>query len=383
MRHLIYILMMIAAVSLNSCKREPPLHLYDGGNMETEIPFVDLDLEAYWNYGLIFNVEYDWKAEWHYGWDSQDISLFGNIGYTEPSAYDLRRYYTGNTPYAQHTTVNSEYITQKYFHGKYEWGYWDILVWNGINTPDGVQNINFDEVTSLDSVTAYTNPSMRASRYQAPKYTHAFYEPEQLFSAYQQAIDIDEQLHGFEFDSTRNAWVKKLNMILEPVTYIYLTQVILHHNNGRITGVDGIANLSGMARTTNLNTGRAGNDPVTVTYNVRFKTNCDMNEEKVDIAGGRLLTFGICDLAANRVRTIADIIDKYPHYMDVTMQFLNGMDSTFVFDVTDQVRRRFKGGVLTVELDMDTIPTPSRKGGSAFDAIVKDYEDGGTHEFEM
>jgi hypothetical protein len=69
--------------------------------------------------------------------------------------------------------------------------------------------------------------------------------------------------------------------------------------------------------------------------------------------------------------------------MDVTMQFNNGMDSTFVFDVTDQVRRRFKGGVITVELDMDTIPVPSRNGGSGFDAVVKDFEDGGTHEFDM
>jgi len=77
------------------------------------------------------------------------------------------------------------------------------------------------------------------------------------------------------------------------------------------------------------------------------------------------------------------VIDDNKHYMDVTMWFNNGVDSTFVFDVTDQVRKRFKGGVLTVELDMDTIPVPRRPGGSAFDAVVKDYEDGGTHEFEM
>ncbi len=54
--------------------------------------------------------------------------------------------------------------------------------------------------------------------------------------------------------------------------------------------------------------------------------------------------------------------------------FYNGMDSTFVFDVTDQVRERYKGGVITVELDMDTVPIPKRSGGSGFDAVVKDYE---------
>jgi hypothetical protein len=65
------------------------------------------------------------------------------------------------------------------------------------------------------------------------------------------------------------------------------------------------------------------------------------------------------------------------------MQFNNGMDSTFVFDVTKQVKERYKGGVITVELDMDTVPIPQRSGGSGFKAVVKDFEDGGTHEFEM
>ena len=65
------------------------------------------------------------------------------------------------------------------------------------------------------------------------------------------------------------------------------------------------------------------------------------------------------------------------------MQFNNGMDSTFVFDVTDQVRKLYKGGVITVELDMDTVPIPQRSGGSGFNAVVKDTEDGGTYEFDM
>ena len=42
------------------------------------------------------------------------------------------------------------------------------------------------------------------------------------------------------------------------------------------------------------------------------------------------------------------------------------MDSTLVFDVTDQVRKRYRGGVITVELNMDTVPIPTRSGGSGF-----------------
>ena len=171
-------------------------------------------------------------------------------------------------------------------------------------------------------------------------------------------------------------------MLLEPITYIYLTQVILHHNRGRVVGTDGIGLLSGFARSTVVNTGVSDEDFITVYYKTRFKTNCNMEGESVDIIGGRLLTFGIGGQNVNRIKHIEDVKDKSSHYLDITMQFNNGMESAFKFDVSDQVRNRWKGGVITVELDMDTVPVPSRTGGSGFDAVVKDFEEE-THEIEL
>ena len=185
-------------------------------------------------------------------------------------------------------------------------------------------------------------------------------------------------------------------MLLHPVTYIYLTQIILHNNRGRIAAVDGSANLSGMARSTCVNSGRAGDDAITVYYNCRLKRDCPLLPysatataaalaavPRADIVGGRLMTFGICGSEVGTITRADELHDPSRHYMDVNMQFANGMDSTFVFDVTEQVRRRYKGGVITVELDMDTVPTPARRGGSGFDAVVKDVEDGGTYEFDI
>jgi hypothetical protein len=241
---------------------------------------------------------------------------------------------------------------------------------------------------------------MHVSRYQAPRYTNSFYAPEALFSAYDEAIEINEDLEGFVYDPVRDIYVKKLDMTMQPITYIYLTQIILHNNRGRITSADGNSNLSGMARSTNLNTGVAGEDAITIYFNTRLKqdlplipynpetasdpgASADPSAERVDIVGGRVLTFGIPNVAANQIKNVKDVHDKYNHYMDVTMQFSNGMDSTFVFDVTQQVRERYKGGVITIELDVDTVPIPKRSGGSGFNAVVKDTEDGGTYEFEM
>ena len=367
------------------CVPEPPLHLFDSGDIEIKLPLVEINLDTYWDYDLetTYETKKNWRDEWYYGWDEEDERLFGPIGYTEPDVFLLRRYYTGSTPLVPHTSVLSTTVKGNSFRGRYNWGFWDLLVWNDIITPDGVQSLIFDEQTSLDYVTAYTNQSMAFARYQAPRYTHAFYQPEELFSAYAQGIEIDKELTGFEYDPVNNVYVKHIGLLLEPITYIYLTQVILHHNNHRIVGVDGSGNLSGFGRTTVINTGITGEDAITVHYYNRLKYNCPRGDELVDIVGGRLLTFGICGVNANRIKKREEVTDNNSHYLDVTMQFNNGLDSTFVFDVTEQVRRRWKGGVITVELDMDTVRIPSRTGGSAFDAVVKDFEDGGTHEFEM
>ena len=369
-------------LALTACTPEPPLHLYEAEPNETRIMIAELELDTYWDYELDFGVRYDWRAEWYYGWDDEDLRLWGEIGYSLPNVFCVRRYFTGSTPYAPHNRVLANTIEGNVFQGEFYYGFWDMLVYNDVKLIDGVQSLNFDETTTLDSVTVYTNQSMVRSRYNAPRYTHAFYQPEELFSAYEQAIDINRNLDGFEYDPVRNVYVKKLSMVLRPITYIYLTQVIVHHNNGKIAGVEGNSSISGLARSSVLNSGRGGNDAITVNYNTRWKRNCQVNGENVDIAGGRMLTFGLCGHRCNQLKSTADVHDKETHYMDVKMVFNNGLDSTFVFDVTDQMRQRYKGGVITVEIDMDTIPVPRRSGGSAFDAVVEEFKEE-THEFEM
>jgi hypothetical protein len=375
---------MMASLSLlfTACSPEPELHLFEAEPTSTKIVFAELELDAYWDYEVEVGIRYEWRTEWYYGWDAEDYRIWGEIGYVIPNTFNIRRYFTGSTPYAHHTKVISNTIEGNTFQGEFNYGFWDMLVFNDIKLKDGVQSLNFDETTTLDSITVYTNQSMAKARYNAPRYSHAFYEPEELFSAYEQAIEIDREHKGFEYDPERNLWVKRLNMVLQPITYIYLTQVIVHHNNGKIVGVEGTGTLSGFARSSVLNSGRGGEDPVSVTYQTRWKKDCDMNGEKVDIAGGRLLNFGLCGHACGRLHSKQEVHDTEKHYMDVKLLFNNGIDSTFVFDVTQQVRDRYKGGVLTVELDMDTISVPSRSGGSGFDAVVKEFEEE-THEIEM
>ena len=385
-----------AGLALTGCEREPDLHLHRGGtDIETEFPVVDLNLNVLWNYLFKYNVEYDWQAEWFYGWDDTDVSLFGKIGYTEPTEFEIRRYFTNSTPLGPHSSPYSHHISGHFLSARYDYGFWDILAWNDIQTPDGVQSVHIDESSTYDYVTAFTGQTMYPTRYNAPKFTRAFYQPEELFSGYESGIDINRNLDGFTFDAERNCWFRRLDMELQPVTYIYLVQVILHNNNRdfrKVTATDGNANLSGMARTVNLNTGVTGSDAITVNFNTRMKFDRKGKDgETVDIIGGKVLTFGMPNLNPHKLstRAYAESLSKIAesdlnnrHYVDVSMQFYNGKDSTLVFDVTDQVRRLFRGGVITIDVDMDHVPVPDRKGGSGFDAVVKDFDEE-QWEFDM
>ena len=387
---------VIISIFTISCEREPMLHLHKGGtDILVELPDIDLELQLLWDYLFSYDVEYDWQNEWLYGWDETDNELFGPLGYPEPTDFNIRRYFTNDVQFGQHTAPYKHYITGKMLSAQYDFGFWDILAWNEIHTSDGVQSVRIDETATYDYVTAYTGQTMMAARYNAPRYTRAFYQPEALFAGYESGIGINRNFDGFTFDEDRKIWVRKLNMMLQPVTYIYLPQIILHNNNRDhriVTAIDGNADLSGMSRSVNLNTGVTGPDAITVNFNMRMKFDRNgRSNDKVDIIGGKVLTFGIINLNPHKLNTraYAESMQKVMaadknnrHYLDVKMQFYNGKDSTLVFDVTNQVRRLFRGGVITVELDMDTVPIPQRSGGSGFDAVVKDYEEK-QWEFDM
>ena len=125
-----YVLLLPTLTFLYACERKPELHLYEGENVVIDLPIVDLDLQVYWDYEMDFNVQYDWRAEWYYGWDETDTEIFGEIGYVLPSVFNLRRYYTGDEPNQPHQSVLAATVEGTHFQGSYDWGFWDILCWN-------------------------------------------------------------------------------------------------------------------------------------------------------------------------------------------------------------------------------------------------------------
>lgn len=417
MKKLLYIFVLFVLISSVGCMREPELHLYEPQTVEINIPLVRISLKVLWDYkwdvdvNVEYSYSYDWEAQWVYGWDEIDDSIFGKLGYTDPSIFDVRRYFSGDVAFGPHIgTYPRVTIYGTVYEEKFDWGFWDLLVWNEPQVQVEGQSIQFNE-SDPEHIIAETGPSMYRSRYHAPLYTHAFYAPEPLVTVYDQGFEINRNLDNFDYDAERNVYYREIPLELRPVTYIYLVQVVLRHNYGRIDGINGEASLSGMARSTCLQTRRAENDAISVYYKCRKKDNIPYipygktESELTDVIGGRLMTFGMCGVLPYEIDDILDSIaardsneikriaqdpvklnnivkDPNRHYIDFNVRFYNGMDSTIVKEVTDQVRLNYKGGVITVELDMDTVPIPKRAGGSGFKAVVKDFEEV-QYEFDM
>ena len=362
-----------ATLSLPTACIEPPLHL-PAEDVIIEMPIVIMDLEVVWN------VDLDWKAQWHYGWDDMDEELFGPISYPLPTNYEVRRYFLGDEPQMPHTREGMDGFTifSNSFRRTYNFGYYDILLWSNIDSPTHTQVvlINEDDVNEVTATTTATRGML--SEPQAEQVTGLYNQPEIFYSAYERDIYISRFKEDYDyFDEEHGVWVKQIKSNLTPLVYIYLVQVIVHNNDGRITGATGDAAVSAFASGTSVNTGHTNNRPCMVYFPMRMKRGINVNGENVDILGGKLTTYGLCDMEGWHRGTSADYTGSrtdLDNRLYFTLSFRNGTEKTYSFVVTDQCRQRAHGGVITVHINAPDITPPDPQTPSSGDLFVPTLE---------
>lgn len=371
-------------VTLNSCYIEPPLHL-PSEDVVIEVPIVIQELDVVWD------IDVSWKVNWIYQWDSEDSALWGSIDYPMPTNYEVRRYFLGSQPSVPHTEVDPFTIWEPRFQKKFNFGYYDILVWSNIDSEDHSQVVVINE-KDLDNVIASTTTQSAKLYGPIPASAMKLYnQPEVFYSAIERDVHITNNIEDYDYyDAERGVWVMKLEAQLQPLVYIYLVQVILHNNKGRVTGVPEYCAITGLAGQTNVTTAKTGMSDVTVLFGMRMKKDLHKGPELVDVLGGKLTTFGLCGMDGwNTSRgavykgSRADVENDFA----VSMKFANGADSTYYFRVTDQFQKQCHGGLITIDIDVDSIkipvnPTPPG-GGSGFDPKVEEYGDTVIHEIDM
>lgn len=387
MRHLYHMICSAVVIclttQLTSCI-EPPLHL-PGQEMKIDLPIVDTELS------LVWNIQTDWTTNWYYGWDEKDDSIWGGMGYTEPTSYQVRRYYTGEDPMAKHSNIDAFSIRTNHFRRYFSFGFYDIGIWSDIDSKDGTQVLVINETP--DSVTATTTGSRGMSRSvvsrlvddkEVPDPTGIIglkNQPEPFFAAYPEDIYISHDLRDYIYDPIEDVYIKRIETKLVPLVYIYLVQIVLYNNDGRVKGITGNAAISSMASGTNLNTGRTNNHPAMIYFNTRLKRNLTANGRPCDIIGGKLTTFGLCDMGSyTRTGNVySGSRGGLSNYVFFDLVFSNNGVKSYSFDVTDQCQKQSHGGVITVYIDCSQLTPPDAEpqsgNGSLFVPTVEDYKD--------
>lgn len=367
------VVMCASVCTLASCI-EPELHL-PADDVVVDMPIVIMDMEVVWN------VDVNWNTQWLYGWDAIDEQLSGSIGYTTPTNYEVRRYYLGDKPHGAHTHEGMDGFTvfSSSFRRAYNYGYYDLLLWSNIDSPSGTQVLLIDD-SRVDEVTASTTATRGLlTDASAQTVTGLYNQPEIFYSAYERDIHISQQAEDYDyFDEDKKVWVKHIETKLTPLVYIYLVQVVLHHNDGRIVGLTGDAAVSAMASGTSVNTGHTNNRPCMVYFLMRMKQGVDYQGERVDVMGGKLTTFGLCDMegwtAESRAGYSGSRTDL-DNRLYLTFRFSNGKEKTYDYLITDQCRERSHGGVITLHLDARDIDPPASGDSEARDLFIPTLED--------
>ncbi len=370
------LLLLTVLLGINTSCIQPPLHL-PGEDVMAYKPEIQVDLNVIWN------TDTTWKKKWYYGWDDTDRQLSGEQGYVMPTNYEVRRYYLGTQKETAHTKEGKDAFTvfENSFRRTFQFGYYDLLVWSNIDSSDGTQVLLVDE-SDIDSVGATTTVTRGIVRSKAESSVVALYNrPEVFYSTYEPGFYISRNTADYDYyDEKENVWVKRMQATLRPMVYIYLVQVILRNNDGRVTGVTGDAALSAMASGTCVNTGHTDNKPCMVYFPVRMKNGISLNGETVDIVGGKLTTFGLCDMAGwqqDSSPLYAGSRTDLDNRLYVTLRFSNGTEQTYDVVVTDQCRTQCYGGVITIDIDCGKLTPPSpdsQDSGNIFVPTVEDYK---------
>ena len=368
-RRIIYALSLLAVLS--GCQIDPPLHLRTLVETDVELK-MEFDVDMMW--------QVDWQAEWNFDWD---VEVLGDVGYSEPASMRMHSWSLGPDGERRSHVVNNFSGTQgrvKILAGTY-----DLLFHNN----DSEVNLFTaeDELADQHSYTrviakglrdAYPVQTLQQKASAGTKADEVTLEeavtflPDELFTMYDPAYFISDNLD--DYDYVDGHYILRIKGNLHPATFIYLIQVYLRNNNGRVVSSSGGAALTGVAEGVNLVSNLTHTQTVSVPFDMYIN-----KESDPDLIGGRCLTFGIPGCNPYDEASVAAAPDGH-HFLVLNVIYNTGTYKNIRVDITDKFRELPTGGVITIELDVDDFPPggddpPAPEGGGGFEAVIGDWNE--------
>lgn len=366
------LVMMIFMTAFTGCERKP-LYLAQRGTLNVDVSVYNIQLDLLWGV--------DWKTEWQYMWDE---SLHGPLGYSEPSGVRANvfsltesnerfKYTTRNLPKSGgrvNLTTRQSY-DMVFFNNDTEY----ILFYS-----DDANDYLY-ATTRSNSKTAYTRA-----------YAH-YNQPDQLFGTFLHDLYVTDDPDAYTIHYDANGYPYYLYNItasLTPYTFIYLCQVMLLNNNDeegkRIIGCNGIS-ADGLAGgvdlftrvTDSLNLVAITQEDVKPIQANRPLRLPDGTQTEGDIFAARIMTWGIPGIdPLEKIMARTEVQPQDSIELGIGLTLRNGNVHSIQQNITELIKRKPAGGVITIVIDAAEIPDSiigeKPKPGGGFDASVDNWE---------
>ena len=356
---------IVASCLVTACSIEPPLHLRRAVQTKVQLS-TSVNLELMW--------QLDWETRWQFNWD---VSMLGPLGYQEPASMRMHIYTQGpdGLP-VSHTVHNFMGRTSRLdvFLGTHD------LLFHNNDSESLLFQTKEDQIECVESYTRIVSSGLKASSpvfttYQKlsastkaddPAEEPVALAPDALFSLYYPNVTITDNPEDYVYEDGH--YVLKIEGNLTPATFIYLIQVKLLHNQGRVVGSNGGGAITGVAQGVDLMTRKTWDNTVSIPMDVYM-------DRSQDMLGARVLSFGIPGCNPYDAASLADAAAGR-HFFVLNVSYVNGSWRNIHMDITDQVRALPLGGVITMEIDVDDFPPDESAGtGGGFNALVSDWNE--------
>ncbi|MBP5571446.1 MAG: DUF5119 domain-containing protein [Bacteroidales bacterium] len=363
-KRLIRTLILAAAIAVAGCTIEPILHLRKAVRAAVALsPKVNVDVM--W--------QLNWAVNWQFNWNT---TVLGPVGYTPPTSLRMHvfTHSADGEPISHfvHNFVGDE--TQlEIFVGTH-----DLLFHNNDS-----EALLFQQEGDLGHVHSYTRKLANGLKASTQILTVAqkiagqtkapteFEEPvnltpDDLFSLYDPNQVITDNLDDYEYIDGK--YILRIEGELNPSTFIYLFQVRLRNNEGRVIGSAGGAALTGMSQGVDLMTRQTWEPTASYLMDVYM-------DKEQDMLGARIFTFGIPGCNPYDAASVAAAPDG-SHFLVLNVSYVNGSNKNISLDITDKIRELPTGGVIDLEIDVnDFPPDESAGGGGGFNALIGDWDE--------
>lgn len=289
-------------------------------------------------------VSFEWEQEWErdYGtahplnWDADYFGYdYNSLRPAAPEWINLLQY-RDDAPEGEHyfKPDGGEIVFK-------ENGNRSFLFYNG-----DTEYIVLSDIASLPDARASATPRSRASiSYIMERHpgTRSANPPDILYSTY---IEHVPSLSAHE--------AKPMRVKMQPLVYTYVVRYEFEYGLQHVSLARGA--LAGMAESVYLRDGRTSDETVIVLYD------CEVKDYGCE---ARVRSFGIPGFPDEYYGRAANNLPERPFTLNLEVLMSNGKSMEFNFDVSDQLKKQPRGGVITVSgiRIEDTENEPSETGG--------------------